>query len=218
MTVPRRWRRAALVAGVLAVCTGVVVVRAVWDGRAALAAADAAVERGDVRDAVAWYRRAARWYVPGAPHVDRAYERLEQIANDAEARGDAELALEAWRGIRGSILSTRSFYTPHADRLEPANRHIAALMAAVEGPQADPAASTEAREEWHYELLARDEAPSVPWSMVALLGFGLWIGGGVLFALRGITPDDALAPRPAAVAGALVAVGLVIWMLGLYKA
>jgi hypothetical protein len=200
------------------VCLGVVVTRALWDGRGALSRGDEALATGDRDGAVDWYRRAARWYVPGAPHVAAAYTRLESIATAAEAAGDRVLALRAWRGIRSSILATRSLFTPHAERLEPANRRIAALMAAEEGPEADPAVSADSREAWHYELLARDESPSPAWSVIALLGLALWIAGGVAFALRGVTADDRLVPRHAAAAGAMVAIGLVIWMLGLYKA
>jgi hypothetical protein len=120
--------------------------------------------------------------------------------------------------VRSSIKATRSFYTPHAHRLDRANRRIAALMAIQEGPRADPEATEAERAQWHYDLLDRDEAPSVAWSIIALLGFGMWLGGGLLFALRGVSAEDALVPRMAAASGVLVAVGLVIWMLGLYKA
>lgn len=213
-----RSKKIAAVALVAGLCLGVVVSRAVWEGRRALERGSEAATAGDLAEAVTQYRRAARWYVPGAPHVGRAYDRLEDIARLAEASGDVELALAAWRGVRGSILATRSFYTPHSHRLEPANRRIAALMAGSEDPAVAPGQAEPEREAWHYALLERDEAPSVFWSIVALLGFAAWIGGGVLFALRGVTADDTLVPRMAATAGALVAVGLVIWMLGLYKA
>jgi hypothetical protein len=205
----------AVVAGL---CLGVVVTRAVWEGRSALQKGSEAAEDGRLRDAVTWYRRAARWYVPLAPHVGRAYDRLEDIGSRAEQSGDVELALAAWRGVRSSIKATRSFYTPHAHRLDRANRRIAALMAIQEGPRADPEATEAERAQWHYDLLDRDEAPSVAWSIIALLGFGMWLGGGLLFALRGVSAEDALVPRMAAASGVLVAVGLVIWMLGLYKA
>jgi len=203
---------------VAALCLGVVVTRAIWEGRSALDRAARAAADGDLREAVTWYRRAARWYVPLAPHVGRAYDRLEEIAQQAEQAGDIDLALAAWRGVRSSIKSTRSFYTPQSDRLDRANARIAALMARIEDPAVDPGKSEQERAQWHLELLARDEAPSVFWSIVALLGFAGWLGGGVLFALRGVTSEDRLVPRTAATAGAIVAVGLVVWMLGLYLA
>jgi len=209
-----------LAAGCLiaALCLGVVVTRAVWEGRNALDRASAELERGELVEAITWYRRAARWYVPLAPHVGRAYDRLEQIAQQAERNDDVDTALAAWRGVRSSIKATRSFYTPQSHRLDPANRRIAALMARVEDPALDPGKTEEQRAQWHYQLLDRDEAPSVLWSIIALLGFGAWLGGGVLFAMRGVSAEDKLDGRTAATAGLIVAAGLIVWMIGLYNA
>jgi len=211
-------RKVIAVAVVATICLGVVVTRAMWEGRSALSRGDQAQSAGQPAEAIRWWRRAARWYLPGAPHVGQAYDRLEQVARAAEERGDARTALAAWRGVRGSILATRSFYTPHSHRLDPANQRIAALMASIEGPTADPEHAEPERATWHYDQLRRDDAPSVFWSIVALLGFGVWIGGGGLFALRAVTKEDQLVAKTAAISGILVAAGLVIWMLGLYKA
>ncbi len=211
-------RKLLIAATVVGVCLGVVVTRAVWEGRSALARGDAAQEAGNTTEAIVWWRRAARWYVPLAPHVGRAYDRLESLAKQAETKGDIPTALAAWRGVRGSILATRSFFVPHSSRLEPANRRIAALMARSEPSSVDPGKNEQQRADWHYALLARDEAPSVFWSIIAIFGFGLWVGGGVLMALRGVSREDTLVARQAAIAGALVLSGLVIWLLGLYNA
>lgn len=221
-------RKLIIVGVVVSVCFGVIITRAILEGRSALSKGDKAQAAGDPDGAIRWWRRAARWYVPMAPHVSSAYDRLETLANAAEAkaksaktpaesRAHRRIALAAWRGIRGSILSTRSFYTPFADKLEPANERISGLMALQEGDKAAKKVLVE-RAEWHYEQLKRDDSPSVFWSIIALLGFATWIGGGVLFALRGITADDKLVTRSAAHAGLLVAGGLVVWMLGLYSA
>jgi hypothetical protein len=217
-------RRRAIVAGCLLVlfCLGVVVTRAVWEGRSALAAGDQALAAGDADEAIARWRRAARWYVPAAPHVGEALDRLEELGAQAAERGDVDLALAAWRGVYGAIKATRSFYTPHGERLEPAMRAISDLMArqeaVMQGAAGAAAPDAEARAAWHYALLARDEAPAVGWTVLALLGFALWIGGGLTFALRGVSAEDRLVPRPAAAAGIMVAVGLLVWMLGLYMA
>ena len=205
-------------------CFAVVVTRAFLEGRQALVQAQEAHSKGNMEQAIRLWRRAARWYVPFASHVALAYDQLHSIALQAQDKGDVKVALAAWRGIRSSILSTRSTYTPYIHLLEPANRHIAALMAALETSDrndqktAKVHQSVEERTDWHYQLLARDESPSVFWSIVALLGFSLWIGGGILFAIRGVTKDDRLVVSTASYCGALVACGLVIWMLGLYKA
>jgi hypothetical protein len=214
---------------VLAVGVAAVSTRAVWAGSRALANGDAARQRGDLVQAVDLWRQAARWYVPGAPYVGAAYERLETLAQAAEQRGDIDTALAAWTGVRSSILATRSFYLPHAERLAPANQRIAVLMATREralangdAGQADAAPAPlpagvgdDPAAVWHYERLAPVPGPSVAWSVIAILGFATWLTGGLIFALRGVTHDDTLVPRTAAYAGILVAVGLVIWLLGL---
>ncbi len=202
----------------LAFCGGVVATRAVWQGRDALADGDRALAAGDREGAIRWWRRAARWYVPLAPHVAGAYDRLEALAGEAEAKADLATALAAWQGVRGSILATRSFYVPHEERLEPANRHIAALLARVEGGAPDPGKTEAERAAWHYGLLAVDGAPDVAWSIVALIGFFTWLGGGALFAWRGISAEDRLLVRPATTAWLLIASGLFVWLLGLYWA
>lgn len=213
-----RKRTIAITAAVVAACLAVVVSRAVWEGRSALAAGDRAAASGNMGDAIRHWRRAARWYVPLAPHVSDAYDRLEKAGRAAEAAGDRDLALAAWRGVRRSILATRSFYTPESDRLDPANQHIASLMAAQEGPAADPGKSEAERRAWHLELLRRPVGPSVLWSVIAIAGFLLWIGGAFWFAWSGVSDKDRLVGRVAARAGVLIAVGLVVWLIGLTNA
>jgi len=211
-------RRLAACAVVLLFCGGVVVTRAVWEGRSALAGGDRAQAAGDTEQAIRWWRRAARWYVPLAPHVSAAYDRLERIGAAAEARGDVATALASWQGVRGSILATRSFYTPQEERLEPANLHIAALLARMDGAAPDAGKTETARAAWHRDLLERDDSPDVGWSVLALVGFFTWLGGAALFAWRGISPDDKLVPRAATTAALLIGSGLFLWLLGLHEA
>lgn len=213
-----RRRRIITALVVVGLCLGVLVTRAMWEGRDALARGDEAHEDGDSAEAIRWWRRAARWYVPGAPHVDGAYERLEALAEAAEQRGDVGTAIAAWTGVRSSVLATRSFYTPHPERKLRADEHLALLQAKNENPQVAGDATVEARRQWHYQLLQRDTQPSVGWTVFALLGMALWIGGGFAFALRGVDREDRLVPRAALYAGSAVALGLVLWLVGLYQA
>lgn len=211
-----RARRILVVAAVLGATLGVIVTRSFWGGITALSRGDDALTAGDSEEAIRHWRRAARWYVPAAPHVGQAYERLEELGQSAEAEGDLRTALAAYTGIRSSILATRSFYTPHADRLEPANRKIALIMAKLEEPRGEDGGDE--RRRWHHERLAIDEAPSTAWTLLAVFGFVLWLGGAFAFALRGVDGEDRLVPRIAAYAGAAVALGLVVWLWGLYHA
>jgi hypothetical protein len=216
---PAGRRRIAIAAAVVALALGVVATRAVWQGRAALERGDRALEAGDAAAAIKWWRRAARWYVPLAPHVASAYARLEELAGQAEAAGDRTTALAAWQGVRSSILATRGLYLPFEDHLAPANQRIATLMAAWEGELGQtgsvPAAERASR---HLALLQHDPAPAVGWTLVALAGFALWLGGAGLFAWRAVDPTDRLVRRTAALSGLMVAAGLVVWLVGLYRA
>jgi hypothetical protein len=215
-----KWRRELCwIAVLVAVVLGVVITRAFREGRAALAAGDGAQRAGNAAEAITAWRRAARWYVPGAPHVAAAYERLRTLAAAADRAGDEETALAAWTGVRSSILATRSFYLPHGELLGPANQRIAALLAARERREraaaGAPGSDEQALREHHHRLLLRRDDPSTGWTLVALIGLATWLAGGFWFALRGVSEDDRLVPRCAARAGGTVALGLVLWMLGL---
>ena len=59
---------------------------------------------------------------------------------------------------------------------------------------------------------------SAAWSAASLLGFALMVGGVLHFARRGLDEHDRLVPREATGAGALVALGVLLFLVGLYKA
>jgi len=192
--------------GLFALALAIVSVRVVWSSRGEWKRAQSST--GD--EQVAHLGRAARLYAPGNPYSRRA---LDELARLGRAGGAGELA--AWREARSAILATRSFYTPRRELLDEANARIAALMAAAEDPARG---SADERRAWHAARLAQDDAPSVGWSLIALLGLGAWIGSAVGFFLRAVDERDKLRPR-AAVSWALgVGVGLVLFFLGLSRA
>ena len=211
----------------VALCFGVVSVRALWEGRDALRKGNSSLARGDEAGAVRWWRRSARWYLPMAPHVAGAYEKLRGLAKAAEQEGKRKIALDAWTGIRSSVRATRSVYTPYASYLQEADAHIARLMAEQEMAEQEAtggaalehgAGDLATAEAWHARLLARDDMPSVGWSIFALLGLTMWIGGGFAFAITGLDDSDLLRPKAAAYSGAAIGMGLLIWLLGLHLA
>lgn len=223
-------RKLAIAAAVTLVVLGALVTRAVWEGRRALAEGDAAAARDDVPAAIDGWRRAARWYVPMAPHVDDAYARLRRVAEHADR---PQTALAAWRAIRSSALATRWLVTPHDDLRALADRRIATLMARerlgldaeiandpdlIRGAAPDAGATLEEREAFYLGQLATPPGPSTAWVVIALTGFALWIGGCVHFARRGLDADDRLVRRVAGASGALFLVGVVVWVVGLYNA
>ena len=194
----------ALVAMLLAI----VAARVVWSSRGEWRAASAAT--GD--DELAHLGRAARLYAPGNPYSRRAVDKLAAIG-----RADPARALAAWRELRSAILATRSFYTPHRALLDEANAHIAELMADAEVATGTQHARDQARA-WHAARLEQDEAPSVAWTLVALVGLVGWIACALGLLLRGVGDDDRLRPRVALAWAAGVAVGLALFFLGLARA
>lgn len=212
-----RRRKLLVVAATIFLCLGVITVRAMWQGRSALQRGDDAHLQEDSETAIRWWRRAARWYVPLAPHVGGAYERLRTLAQAAEGKGDIRVALAAWTGVRSSIRATRSFYTPYSEYVDEADTHISKLMAQLELAE-DSRRDPVERQAWHYSLLKLDPMPSVFWSIVALFGLALWIAAGFAFALRAVDDNDRLVAKAAGYSGAGIAIGLLIWLAGLHLA
>lgn len=219
-------QRILLVVALVLAGLGALAVRVVVEGRSALAQADAALARGAPAEAIRGFEAGARWYLPLAPHVDEAYDRLRELM----AANDPAVAMAAARAIRAAARATTGLWTPHAEDLAAADRRIAELSA--RDPEAAPAGNTTAaRESWYLNRLARDSRPSTGAAVVAALGILLWIGGFLVLVRRGL--DDAGAPepadrrraarlplrrRPALVAAAMIVVGLVCWAAGLYNA
>lgn len=196
--------RALALGGVL---LALLAVRAVTASRGELARGDALVARGDLDSAILAYRRSARWYAPGNPYCVRALDGLEEIARTTE---DPAQAIAAWRAVRGSILATRSFYTPNQERLDRAERAIAEATAAL--------ASAEDRDATRRTTLERLQAPERPvlgWTLVLLAGWLAWTGGAFAFAQRAIDEEDRVRGMSARVWGTIVLVGFGLFVLGM---
>jgi hypothetical protein len=207
-------RNLVLILALVLAGLGTLAIRVVVEGRGALADGEALLAAGQPAEAIPELEASARWYLPLAPHVDRAYSRLRELGGSK----DPAVALAAWRAIRSAARATRSLWTPHADDLVAADRAIARLSA--QHPEAAPGAGATAplRELWHSARLARDLRPRPGAAAVAALGILAWLAGFVLLVRRGLDDAGTLARRPALVAGAMIVVGFVLWAVGLYNA
>lgn len=135
--------------------------REVHRGEGALRESDAAFDRGDLHRSVLHARTAALSYVPGAPHVSAAYERLEAIGRGAEAEGRYEIARLAWGAVRSSVLQTRHWLVPHKGELERAERALHRLnRAAALRAEAGSLARLDPPESGTSELRGADEGAS----------------------------------------------------------
>ena len=109
---------------------GAATTRVVVSGEKEVALSTAALKAGDAHGAAEHARRAAGWYMPGAPHVRVAYERLLALGTAAEGLGDRETALFAFRGVRTASIETQWLFAPHeedqlkADRAKIGRAHV----------------------------------------------------------------------------------------------
>lgn len=205
----------ALVVASIVLCA--FLVRVVTSSASELALGDAYAGRGEQVAAIVHYRRAARWYAPASPyHVD-ALAALARIGAAAEAQGDVDLALSAYRGIRAGILSSRSFYVPERARLDAANARIADLMAALPPPPLDAGKTREQLRLEHLALLTRNRDPALGWTLLLLLGLGTWVSGAHLFTLRAVHGDRFI-PAEVRRWGTVVVLGLGMFVLGMAMA
>jgi hypothetical protein len=213
MTFERR-KLARFVAVTLAF-TAVVAFRVVYASIGELAQGDAALGHEDRDVAIAHYRRTIRWYAPLSPYPARAIDRLERLASLAETEGDVATALACHRSIRAGIMSTRSTYTPHAEALDRANRSIARIVATGPRPPMDAARDVASLEAEHLRLLRDVKRPSLPFVLLALLGFALWVGAAFTFGEHAIDQDDRIMKRPAFRIASVFALGFLLFAVGL---
>ncbi len=209
-----RPRHLALWIGAIVLVVGL---RVLWGGRAECGRAGAEIDDGRPYQAVLHYERAIRWYLPGSPYVGRAANELWAMGEAAEAAGDQELALFAFRGLRGAAHATRSFYQPLAGRIDAAEERIAALM--VEDPVAswpDRALSDEQRRAEVLANLQQNTDPHTGWVVALELGFVVWLGGAGALAWR-LGRRGNRRRTTLWLAGGVVA-GYVLWIVGMWRA
>jgi hypothetical protein len=192
-----------------------VVLRVVISARSELAQADAALASKDLDSAIVHYRRAARWYAPLSPYHVQALQHLATLGSQAEAQGDVERALSAYRSLRGAILATRSLYVPEPARLTAANQRIALLMAGLPPPGMDAGKSREQLRREHLALLEVVPGPNVFWTVVLLAGFACWVASAFVFSVRAIDDEDRWVTKEARTWGGLIVLGFGLFVLGM---
>jgi hypothetical protein len=196
--------------------------RVVAEGRAELAASDAAWAAGDGLRAAVHARAAARAYAPFAPHVQPAYRRLRAIAQDCEGKGDVESALFAWRAIRAAAIGSRSILSSHARQREAADTAIARLEASSRPASAagqevpTPSDRTDVEPARAYAVLAVETPPRAPWGALLVAGAVLWVTAGVRLTSKAWNSEGRFVASAARVPLVLAAAGLAAWWVGLF--
>jgi hypothetical protein len=206
----------ALAIGMLcfAVLAALLAARAVLEARAAQAQAAISLEEGDFEEAVAWLRRSARWNGPGNVYARDSLARLEQLADEAFARGDHAGALSAYRGVHGAIHAASGVFMYERARLSRVDRQIAALMANQASPRLGAARGRGERED-AYAALLRGERPNAGWALFACAGFFTWVIAASVFLLRGVDAKGRVVRRVARRSGLVLLLGWIAFALGL---
>ena len=211
-----RWlQQLALLAFFLVLIGAALSTRVVLEGQSELAQSDTAFDGGNLRPALEHARRSATLYVPGAPHVDRAYERLIAIALGAEAAGQPKTAFLAWQGVRSAALESRHVWLSHPAELERANQNLSRLEVLARG---SGEADQRAVQRLAFDRLRADGAPAPGWIAVLGTGFLLALAGLALFAFRGLDKTGRISVRRAQLGLALFAIGAACWTLAAYRA
>jgi len=210
--------RIASACGALGLLIGAITARVIWAGETEIAASTRALQQADLHEAVTRARRAAGWYAPGAPHVRVAYERLVTIATAAEGRGDRDLALFAWRGVRTAALETRWIVTPHEGDLDRANRAIARIESAAPRPPGTRTEPPQRIEQIQITALLRDEAPRVPWVIALVIAFVAWAGGAAWGVHRAARAPEGRAFAQARLGFVVALAGITLWIVALFRA
>jgi hypothetical protein len=209
-------KKLALVLGALALLIAVLCARMLLGARAEVRAASDSSTRNEGEAQIRHLRRAMAYYLPGNPWVRQARDLLLEEARQAEARGERSRALDALHQLRSAILSLRGITHPYAETLPEVNRRLAELMVR------DPQASRDLRvPEGRERLLQRLDHPPEPhplWAGLGLFGFLSWVGGALALFWRGLRPDASLVPRTFWPLAGVVALGLLLFCLGLARA
>jgi hypothetical protein len=172
-----------------------------------------ALRTGDATEAITAYDRSLHWYLPGSPTVTRAVQGLSGIARKAEAEGDNETALRAWRVLRSGLYGSEWLFVPRKDVINLCDKEISRLVSlkAAE-PERDEAFRRE------MSILKKPVGPKKGWSVAALAGFFGWIASAVFFIFRAFGPNGEFHRRPAWIWGLIFLISYGIWMASLVNA
>jgi hypothetical protein len=178
---------------------GLLTVRLLRDGQAALRLAEGELAAGPHRRAVATraFEHALRAYLPGAAHVARAVAGLEAVAAQARAEGRLDDERVALSSLRAGLLGARWVTIPLASHAQAASLRLATLTGT-------------APSRWWPPPAPRRGPIALGFAGIALMAVALTAGIARTF-------TTALRPKlvPALVTAVLLAVGLILFMVGM---
>jgi hypothetical protein len=204
----------ALVIVFMALAYGKVTIEAQGEYKRALKA----LEEDNTQEAITHFNRAIHWYAPGSSATKDSIANLWKIGNLAEDSQDYGLALRAYRELRSSLYSVRSFYTPHTEWIEKCDERIASIIAEGKAPSPEGRSAPTASKEEVLEILRIKTEPDYFWSIICEVGFVGWIACTVGFIFFVFTGGRGFRAKRALVWGTLIIIFYAVWIVGMLRA
>lgn len=190
-------------------------VQTAYHARQDFARAEDAYTRGDYPLALTYYERTIHGYTPGSAVVQRAVARTWQLGTEAESRGDASLALEAYQILRSSLYAVRSFYVPYYAWVVDSEARIAQLMAQRKGGPTAEATQLAHDTARYTAMFQRQMGPTVVGSMLVELGFLGWVGAAIAFIWCAVDHQGRLVWQRSLWWGSAVVAFFALWVISL---
>lgn len=182
------------------------------------ARAEAAYQRSDYTEAMTHYERTIKWYLPYSGSVRRAVGRLWDIGMAAESRADTSLALAAYRALRGSLFAIQSLYVPYPEWIPKCEARIAALMPDTMPANYKDRAPQAQHQARFLQMLQRNPAPQLGWSILLEMGFLAWVGATIGLIWNAETRDGRWVWRHGWRWSSGIALGYAAWVIGMLYA
>jgi len=172
----------------------------------------------DPDQAMEHYERVIHWHVPFLSLSGDAAEKMWAYAQNQEALGNPETAINTYRILRGAFYAARSLYTPGQNWIARCNEKIAALMASQPAySDTGRNKSYDERKVENLELLSREKPPHAEWALLMEIGFWGWMTCAFLFIFKGFTPKGAFQARPALAWAGGWSLCYGLWVWGLFR-
>lgn len=168
----------------------------------------------DLKLAILEYDAAMHNYIPWSPYIQKSAERLWQIGEMLEQKGNPGLAVIAYTSLRSSFYASRSLYTPGREWIEKCDDKIASLNvnALVNEGTIKPESGEEEKNK-HLFVMKTDKAPSSLWSVILEFAFFGWIASVVFIIVKGMDKNGNWKKRTAVFGIALFIMSFTVWII-----
>ncbi len=173
----------------------------------------------DLKLAILEYDAAMHNYTPWSPYIYKSAEKLWQIGELLEKKGQPDLARMAYSSIRSSFYASRSLYTPGKEWIEKCDDKIASLNVdqLIREGTIKPG-EAEAEKKKHLFVMRTDRAPDPAGAALLEFGFFGWVASIVFFIIKGFDEEGRIKLRPALYGMGFFICSFAVWVIAALKA